>query len=232
MAASVDYSRPVLKADQPEVTSDPDGKEPEPDAPSGSSRLSEPDISVSPSSSSTSRPDEEGARPTEYSETSPSSRSGHGLKHQAKSTRTRARRSTAKKSPTRKVNSNSKHASKKTERKPLGNDTAIRKLNSSVTELYDNEESGDNSHEEVETPGDDSVSAFLYNDDFEDDPAAILAAQMGQNTFGYMGALPVQNGQVSPERSKVIQEILRNFDLERVMSRYRGSTMYKSYSHR
>ena len=90
----------------------------------------------------------------------------------------------------------------------------------------------DNVVEEVRTPGGDSVSAFFNNDDFEDDPGAILAARMGQNTFGYMGAFPVQEGRVSPERSKVIQEILKNFNLERVMSRYRGNTMYSSYCDR
>ncbi|RUS69647.1 hypothetical protein EGW08_022592 [Elysia chlorotica] len=124
---------------------------------------------------------------------------------------------------------NLKHSTKNVLRKP--DDIRFKNSNSSRAKLDVNDQKVNNPHEGVQTPSGESVSAFIYNDDYEDDPSAILAAQMGQFTFGYMGAPPVQNGQVSPERSKVIQEILRNFDLERVMSRYRGNTVFNSYCH-
>ncbi|GFR75977.1 hypothetical protein ElyMa_000469700 [Elysia marginata] len=224
MSASVENHKPM---NEPSILRETDDKEKEPIvSPSLSNEYRPTSGEIKPSMA---RPEEE-VKQEKSRTSSGSERSKHDTinKPVKKSTRRKERKSLPKKVPFRNVNSKCTSSQKAV--KPTA-PKAIRTASRSAMKPGEVDDRENNSHDEVQYTADDSVSAFLYTEDYEDTPAAILAAQMGQNTFGYMGALPVQGGQVSPERSQVIKDILKNFDLERVMSRYRGNTMYSTYRH-
>ncbi|XP_059148019.1 AP2/ERF domain-containing protein PFD0985w-like [Physella acuta] len=95
----------------------------------------------------------------------------------------------------------------------------------------DKKEASDNDHDDT---GDDEKNNNDDDDEiFFDDPilSREFETRSGAPYNGYYGADAANPG-LSTRQAKIIKDILANFDLEKVMDRYRGETVYRSLNKR